>query len=187
MSLNNFWRQFKQYKPAYIGAIILLLAIIAGLFPQYIAPNDPWAMKFELFAPPFASSLLGTDQLGRDVLSRSIYGLRTSLLVGIGAAGIATMLGVVLGAIPGYFGGKVDYIFSRFFEIFMMIPTFFLVVLVVAIFGPNIKFIMLIIGLTSWPATARIMRSQVMTLKTREFVESSLVIGGGDIYTIYCS
>jgi peptide/nickel transport system permease protein len=184
-TIIGFWKQFKQYRPGYIGLIVMVLSIVIAVIAPYIIPYDPTNLGEDLISPPSLKHFAGTDHFGRDEFSRVLIGLRTSLLVGIGAAGLSTIIGVVLGAIPGYFGGRIDDVFSRFFEIFMMIPTFFLVLLAVSFFGSNIYLIMLIIGLTSWPGTARIMRSQVMTLKTLEFVESSIAIGGGDFYTLF--
>jgi peptide/nickel transport system permease protein len=184
-ALKNFWNQFKTYRPAYAGSIIMLIAIIIGLFAQFITPYDPYDLEFELLQTPSLAHPMGTDYLGRDIFSRSIYGLSNSLKVGLGAAGLAIVIGVILGSIPGYYGGIIDTLFSRFFEIFMMIPSFLLVILIVALFGSNINFIIIVIGVTIWPSTARIMRSQVMTIKTREYVESSIVIGGSDLYTLF--
>jgi len=184
-SLLTFWKQFKNYKPAYIGLVIVIFSLFIALLSSYIAPYNPDKMEFDTIMSPNWNNPLGTDHLGRDMLSRILYGLKTSIMIGFVAAGISTLIGVVLGAIPGYFGGKIDQLFSRFFEIFMMIPTFFLVILAAALFGGNINNIMIIIGLTTWPSTARIMRSQVLTLKNREYVESSLVLGGSDMYTLF--
>ena len=184
-AIKNFWNNFKSYKPAYAGSIIMLVTIIVSIFAPYIVPSDPHSLDYELLEPPSLAHPMGTDYLGRDILSRSIYGLSNSLKVGLGAAGLAILIGIILGSIPGYYGGIIDTIFSRFFEVFMMIPSFLLVLLIVALFGSNINFIIIVIGITIWPSTARIMRSQVMTIKTREYVESSIVIGGSDLYTLF--
>lgn len=184
-AIKGFWYHFKSYKPGYAGSIIMLVAIIVSIFAPYIAPSDPHSFDYELLETPSLAHPMGTDYLGRDILSRSIYGLSNSLKVGLGAAGLAIFIGIILGSIPGYYGGTIDTIFSRFFEVFMMIPSFLLVLLIVALFGSNINFIIIVIGITIWPSTARIMRSQVMTIKTREYVESSIVIGGSDLYTLF--
>jgi len=181
----DFWKRFRRYKPGYFGFILLAFACVVALVAPFVSPYDPRVLGGELISPPSSIHYMGTDHFGRDVFSRVIYGLRTSLVVGLGAAGLSTAIGIFLGAIPGYFGGKIDHIFSRFFEVFMTIPVFFLVILTAAFLGSDLRLVMLIIALTSWPGTARIMRSQVLTLKAREFVESSIVIGGGDFYTLF--
>ena len=181
----GFWQQYRRYRPGYIGFIVLVVICLIALLAPYIAPYRPEDMQAELLLPPSQGHFMGTDYFGRDEFSRVICGLSTSLLVGIGAAGLSTLIGAVLGAIPGYFGGKVDHVFSRFFEIFMIIPIFFLVVLAAALFGSSLNVVLLIIALTSWPETARVMRSQVLTIKTREFVESSILVGEGGLYTLF--
>lgn len=185
LSLVGFWKEFKNHKPGYIGIVIMATAILIGLLAPYISPYNPRELEFDVLESPSFNHPMGTDYLGRDMLSRVIHGISTSLMIGIGATALSTILGVILGAIPGYLGGKIDVLFSRVFEIFMMIPTLLLLILAAALMGSNINNIMILIGITTWPAVARIMRSQVLTLKTREYVESSIAIGGGGMYTLF--
>lgn len=184
-SMTRFWERFKRYRPGYVGLVAVVVVLLIAIIAPYLTPYNPQEITEATIRPPSLSHLMGTDQLGRDEFSRVVYGLRSSLLVGLGAAGISTLIGVFFGAVSGYFGGRVDAFLSRCFEIFMMIPAFFLIILAAVVFGANMTMLILIIGLTTWPASARIMRSQVLTLKTREFVESSVVVGQGDLSTLF--
>ena len=157
---------------------LLLLAAVAGtaVLAPLIAPFDP----FELYPPltqPGQSHWLGTDPLGRDVLSMIIWGGRVSLAFAFGAAGLSLALGVVMGAIPGYFGGILDDVFSRFFETFLVIPRLFLIILIVALLGSNILFVIAVMGLTMWPSNAKIMRAQVLSIKKRGYVQAAIAAG----------
>ena len=134
-------------------------------------------MGANMVQAPGAQHLLGTDGLGRDVLSVIIYGSRASLMVGITAAMIAAVVGTLIGVVAGYFGGKVDTIVGEFINAFMMMPTFFLVLIVIALFGSGMGKVMIVIGLTSWTGNAKIMRAQAMSLRQRTFVRAAEAIG----------
>ncbi|NQT23437.1 MAG: ABC transporter permease [Candidatus Omnitrophica bacterium] len=166
------------------AGIILILALVA-IFAPFVAPYDPGAIDVEdALLRPQASHLFGTDLLGRDIFSRMVYASRIALSIGIIAVGIATLLGIMLGSIAGYFGGKIDSVIMRFTDIMLCFPSFFLMLSVVAIVGPSIFNIMIIIGLTSWMGVARLLRAEVLSLKTREFVLASRALGAGDFYII---
>lgn len=177
------WRRFRKEKTAVIGLGIVLLFAILALTPWLFAPYSPTSIAFGQLLPPSSAHLMGTDDLGRDVASRMVWGSRVSLLFGVMAAGLSLVLGTLLGLVAGYYGGWVDQILSRFFEIILMIPAFFLLVMVVAIFGNNIDFEILVVGITIWPANARIMRASVLSLKERQFVRAAVATGssGGGI------
>ena len=160
-----------------VGLLILSFISILALLAPYLPLPDPNDISAPAFLPPSAEHPLGTDNLGRDLLSRILWGARTSLSVGIVAAGISAIIGILLGAIAGFFGGKVDDVISRIIEIFLMMPTFFLVLFIVAVFGSSILYIMVIIGLTTWPTTARITRAQVLSVKELAFVEAARAAG----------
>lgn len=160
-----------------IGLAILMFITIIALMAPYLPLPDPNDISAPAFSPPSFDHPLGTDNLGRDLLSRIIWGARTSLSVGIVAAGISATIGILLGALAGFFGGKVDDVISRIIEIFLMMPTFFLVLLIVAVFGSSITYIMIVIGLTTWPTTARITRAQVLSVKELAFVEAARASG----------
>ncbi len=164
--------------------IILLLTIVAILAP-FIATQDPTAINIKnALLPPSAEHMLGTDLLGRDIFSRMVYAARIALSIGIIAVGISALIGVTLGSIAGYFGSRIDAIIMRFTDIMLCFPSFFLILSVVAIVGPNIFNIMIIIGLTSWMGIARLIRAEILSLKTREFVLASRALGASNFYII---
>jgi peptide/nickel transport system permease protein len=138
-----------------------------------------------VFSPPSRSHLLGTDELGRDVLSRIIYGTRISLEVGFVAVGISILIGTFFGSISGYYGGRVDPIIMRIVDIMLTIPTFFLILAVIAILEPSIFNIMAVIGITGWMGVARLIRAEFLTLKERDFVLASKAAGASDMRIIF--
>ncbi|NPA48985.1 MAG: ABC transporter permease [Thermodesulfobacteria bacterium] len=157
--------------------VVTLLVVVAALAPV-IAPYNPYAIDVEhVLEPPSLAHLCGTDLLGRDVLSRLIYGARISLEVGILAVGISLAIGVVLGALAGYFGGLVDSLISRAIDIMLCFPTIFLILAVIAYLEPSIVNIMIVIGLTSWMGVARLVRAEFLSLKEREFVLAEKALG----------
>ncbi|MCI8389514.1 MAG: ABC transporter permease [Roseburia sp.] len=182
MKKKNFFTTFVEYmkiSPKLFWGIvcfcvILLLAVMAPLLAGY----SPYYLSDELLVPPLsAGHLLGTTYMGEDVWSMILYGGRTSLKVGIVAAALSGLIGVLLGAAAGYFGGIADKILTEITNIFLMIPSFFLILIVVAMFGSSMFNVMVIIALTSWPSNARMMRTQVMSLKERTYVKSAQTIG----------
>ena len=160
--------------------VIALTAIAAPV----LAPFDPWAISGPPLLPPNARFLLGTDMLGRDVLSGMIHGARVSLIVGLVSALCSAVIGITIGAIAGYFGGRIDRALVRFTEFFQVIPAFMFVILLVAILTPSLGSIVVSISLVIWPPVARLVRSETMTLKTREFVEAARSIGLSDTSVI---
>jgi peptide/nickel transport system permease protein len=164
--------------PATLLALLVLGATaLLALSAPFLGLPDPEAMDGIPYEPPGAGSLLGTDNFGRDVFARVAWGARLALMVAIVSAALSSLLGVVLGALSGYHGGWLDEALSRVFDVFLLIPTFFLVLLIVALFGSSIAFTMLAIALTTWPRSARIMRSQVLSLKSRTYVQAALAAG----------
>ncbi len=170
---------------AMVGLIMLIASIIVAIFAPWIAPHDPWEGKFELFEFPTLERPMGTDSLGRDVLSRIIWGTRISLVFALGVATLSLSIGTIIGSIPGYYGGVIDDILSRFTEAFLIIPTFFLMILIVALFGNYIFFEMVVVGLTIWPTNAKIARAQVLAIKNRPFVEASIADGGSNFRILF--
>jgi peptide/nickel transport system permease protein len=165
--------------------VILAAGTVAAAAPWLGLP-DPNAMDAIPYQPPSAEHWFGTDNFGRDVLSRIVWGTRLAFAVALVSAALSSALGVLLGALSGYFGGWPDALLSRLFDVFLLIPTFFLVLLIVALFGSGIGFTMLAIALTTWPRSARIMRSQVLTLKTRVYVQAALAAGSSHGRVLAC-
>ncbi|SLN66699.1 ABC transporter permease [Oceanibacterium hippocampi] len=160
-----------------VGAVLLGLITVMAIAAPLLAPFDPMAISGPPLLPPDASYLLGTDMLGRDVLSGMIHGARVSLIVGLVSALCSAGIGITVGAIAGYFGGAIDRALVRFTEFFQVIPSFMFVILLVAILTPSLLSITLAISVVIWPPVARLVRSEFLTLKTREFVEAARSLG----------
>lgn len=165
-----------------IIATVLALAVLAPL----LAPYDAEAIDVKaILLPPSAEHWMGTDGLGRDVFSRMLFGARISLLVGFVAVGIATLIGVILGAISGYYRGWVDVVIMRMVDVMLSIPTFFLILAVIAFLTPSIWNIMIVIGLTSWMGVTRLVRAEFLSLREREFVLAAAILGARDHRLIF--
>lgn len=172
-------------KSLLIGILIIAVFSLIAIFAQAISPYDPSQIDAsKLLMPPSKGHLLGTDSLGRDLLSRMIYGARISLTIGLIAVGIATIIGLILGSLSGFYGGFIDTLIMRFVDIMLCFPTFFLILAVVAILEPSIFNIMIIIGLTSWMGPARLIRSEILSLKEREFIQAERAIGASNFRII---
>ncbi|VAX15960.1 Dipeptide transport system permease protein DppC (TC 3.A.1.5.2) [hydrothermal vent metagenome] len=180
-----FVEKFLRDRLAIIGAVIVFTLFIVAIFAPVIAPRDPDQINTKnLLAPPSLEHLCGTDDLGRDVFSRMVYGARISLTVGFVAIGIATVIGVLIGATAGYFGGWIDDVLMRLVDLMLTIPTFFLILAVIAFLEPNIYNIMTVIGLTGWMSVARLVRAEFLGLKERDFVMAAKAIGVSDMVII---
>jgi len=176
------WQRLKHNRLALAGGLIVLLMFMVAVLAPSIAPFDPNEIdRDNILAPPGSEHLLGTDDLGRDVYSRMIYGSRVSLMVGFVAVGISVLIGILVGSVAGFYGGIVDKINMRFVDIMLSIPTFFLVLAVIAFIGPGIWNIMIIIGLTSWMGVARLVRAEFLSLRNREFILSARSLGLSDM------
>lgn len=163
------------------GFIIITLIMLLALFAAFIAPFDPEAIDVKsILLPPSSTHWMGTDGLGRDVFSRMLFGARISLMVGIVAVGIATLIGIVLGSISGYYRGWVDVLIMRLVDVMLSIPSFFLILAVIAFLTPSIWNIMIVIGLTSWMGVTRLVRAEFLSLRGREFVMASETLGARD-------
>jgi len=175
-------RDLLKNKFAVTGAIILLALAVVALGAPWIAPYDPLAVNLpEALLPPSSAHWLGTDPLGRDVLSRLIYGARISLTIGFIAVGIAVLVGTVVGSVAGFYGGWIDTALMRLVDTLLSIPSVFLLLAVIAIIGPSIQLIMAVIGLTGWMGVARLVRAEVLSLKEREFVLAARVLGASPL------
>jgi peptide/nickel transport system permease protein len=183
---SDFWERFLKNKMAVAGSLVVLLLFAVSLLAPWIAPYDPSVIDLKrVLAAPSSAHLFGTDQLGRDVLSRMIWGARISLKVGFVATGIAILVGAILGAVSGYYGRWVDAVIMRFVDIMLCFPAFFLILAVIAILEPSIWNIMIIIGLTGWMGITRLVRADFISLKERDFVLAARVIGASDLRIIF--
>jgi peptide/nickel transport system permease protein len=183
---SEFWKRFLRNKMAVAGGIIVLLLFVVSLLAPWLSPHDPLAIDLKkILAPPSVGHWCGTDQLGRDVLSRMIWGAGISLKVGFVATGIAVIIGALLGALAGYYGGWWDAVIMRFVDMMLCFPTFFLILAVIAFLDPSIWNIMIIIGVTGWMGITRLVRADFMSLKERDFVMAARVLGAGDARIIF--
>lgn len=175
------WKHFYQNRFTLASFVVILTFYIVAIFAPLLAPYQIDEMDFaQVSQKPSLDHWMGTDGLGRDVLSLVIYGSRVSLTVGLVAAVIAVTVGTLAGAMAGYYGGLIDHVVMQFTDIMRVFPTFFLILTVVAMFGNGIYKVIVIIGFTSWMGVARLVRSQVLSLKTREFVEGARALGARD-------
>ena len=178
MTAHRFVRVLRRNAMFILGLIIVLGVTFAAVFAPLIAPFDPNELHLDaILKAPCAEFPLGTDRLGRDVLSRLLYGGRVFLWVGFVAVGISISIGALLGLVSGYFGGLVDEIVMRFVDIMLCFPSFFLILAVVAFLEPSLFNIMVVIGLTSWMGVARLVRAETLTLREREFVSAARLAG----------
>src|SRR5262245_17040701 len=184
--MRAFWRSFSRNRLAVAaGAVVLILAGLALLAPV-IAPSDPNRPDIKrMLDSPSKRHWLGTDQLGRDVLSRMLYGSRVSLAVGFVSVGIATAIGIMLGAVAGYHGGFVEAAIMRLVDLMLVFPRFFLLLAVLGFLRPSIWTIMAVIGLTGWMSVARLVRAEFLSLREREFVLWSQSIGASAFRIIW--
>ncbi len=182
MRQREFWTHFKRNRMALTGLALVLGLFVVAIFAHWLVPYDPNQIDLkQVLMPPSQAHFLGTDTLGRDVLSRIIYGSRISLLVGFVAVGLATLIGLVVGALAGYYGGWVDAALMRLVDLMLCFPTFFLILAVIAVLEPSIWNIMAVIGLTSWMGVARLVRAEFLSLREREFVTAARALGASDV------
>jgi peptide/nickel transport system permease protein len=182
----NLWETLYRNKLMLAGSGLVLLLLFISLLAPWLAPYDPGQIDLtNVLASPSLQHLFGTDQLGRDVLSRMIWGARISLKVGFVATGVAIIIGTILGAVAGYYGGWVDSVIMRFVDIMLCFPTFFLILAVIAFLEPSIWNIMIIIGLTGWMGVTRLVRADFISLRERDFVKAARAIGAGDLRIIF--
>lgn len=176
-AIRKYYRSMDGNHALKLGLFLLSIMILIAIFAPCLETYGPKVLSDDVLVAPCSAHWLGTDDLGRDVYSMLIEGSRVSLKVGIIAAMITAVIGVIFGAVAGYFGGLADKIMNEIINIFMMLPTFFLVLIIVALFGSSMLNVMIVIGLTSWPSNARLMRAQAMSLRERTFVRSAEAIG----------
>lgn len=178
-SSRKFWRRFIKNRAAVFGLVVFLMILLVAVFAPLIAPYSAHNNSFPVKTAPNAVNLCGTDELGRDVLSRTIYGARVSLIVGVAAALLSTLIGVIIGCVAGYTNKFASTALLKVTEAFQMLPMFFVGILLSSIFGPSLMLIVLVIGLMGWPSCARIVRGEFLSLREREFVTAARSIGCG--------
>lgn len=183
----GWFRLLLRSKTGTVGFVILTLVIITALFAPWLAPYDPSEQHItDMLAPPFWSEggsmqyVLGTDNLGRDLLSRIIYGTQVSLIVGLFAVIVAGTIGLSIGLVSGYYGGWLDNVFMRVVDSFLAIPNILLTLVILKVTGPGMMTLIVVLGLTNWVVYARVIRSEVLSLKEREFVRAARSIGVRD-------
>jgi peptide/nickel transport system permease protein len=171
------WRRFCQNKVA-LGSLLLFLGIVLiAVLAPIIAPFNPNTTVGAFDASPSATHFLGTDDVGRDVLSRLIYGSRVSLIVGVGSVLIYAVIGITLGLLSGYLGGTVDGVIMRITEVFMAYPHFMIIMVIVSLIGPNMMTVMLVMGIMGWPPICRLVRGEVLKVKSMDYIASAIVTG----------
>jgi peptide/nickel transport system permease protein len=184
--LGQFWRTFRHNRLALIGGVVVTLLFAIALLAPVLAPRDPNRPDTrKILDPPSRVHWFGTDQLGRDVLSRVLYGSRVSLAVGFVSVGIAALIGILLGAAAGYHGGLIDGFIMRLVDLMLVFPRFFLLLAVLAFLQPSIWTVMAVIGLTGWMGVTRLVRAEFLSLREREFVVWSESIGAGALRVIF--
>lgn len=186
MQTNRIWRRFTRNRAALIGLILIVVQVVLAVSAPLVAPFDPVKMDLRSARQtPSLTHLLGTDELGRDILSRIIYGCRISLTLGLVSVGIGLTFGLPLGALSGYFGGKLDIVVMRFIDTLMSFPTILLAILVVSVVGPGLYNTMLAVGVAQVPLYARLIRAQVLKLREEEFVDAARAQGVSSLRIIF--
>lgn len=175
---KKIWRRFRRNRLAVAGLVVLILFVLSAIFAPWLAKHDPNRNNLrERNQPPSREHPLGTDDMGRDILARTLYGGRISLTVGLVSVGISLSIGLILGSLAGFFGGMVDTLIMRLADIFYSFPFLILAITIAAIFGPSIYNTMIILGVLSWPGPARLLRAEFLKLKTTDFVTAATGIG----------
>jgi len=175
----------KSQIPIKVGLFILILLCLAAVLAPVIAPYDPSEIMESEIQGPSVKHIFGTDDLGRDILSRILYGGRVSLSVSVTAVIVALTIGILFGSIAGYYGGLFDEVIMRFTDVMLSFPTIFLILAIQSVLTPNIYNVMIVIGATSWMGIARLVRGEFLTLKEREFVEAARAIGCSNLRIIF--
>ena len=184
--LAIFWRQFSRNRMALAGGMLVVLFTVIAILAPFLAPHDPRTPNIRnRMQPPSAEHLLGTDALGRDMLSRTIHGARISLLIAVLAVALSITIGILLGSLAGYYGGLFDSLLMRFVDLVLSFPTLYLLITLVALVGPSIFMLVLVMGGLGWTGTARIVRAEFLRLREQEFSEAARAIGAGNLRIMF--
>jgi len=180
-----FWPRLQRNRLAMTGAVVVIALLLVSLLAPWIAPHNPTEINaWQVLTPPSGSHWFGTDELGRDVFSRVLYGARISLKVGFVAIGIAVVLGSVVGLVAGYYGGWVDTLLMRGVDIMLCFPAFFLILAIITFLEPSIWYIMAVIGLTGWMGVARLVRAEVLAIREMDYIMAARCIGCSNLRII---
>jgi peptide/nickel transport system permease protein len=183
---HRAWERFKRNRMAVVGLVIMVALILLALLAPVIAPHDPAEQDLlQRLKPPSQAHLFGTDDLGRDLFSRVLYGARVSLAVGIFSVLFNVVIGVIVGSLAGYYGGKVDSVFMRFADMMLAFPSFFLLIAVVTLFKPSLFNIIVVFVVFGWMGKSRLLRGQIMSVKNREYIDAARTIGMSDFRIIF--
>ena len=174
------WQRFRRNRLALAGLVVLALLVGAAIFAPLVSPFDPDAVSYSLLAPPSPQHWLGTDDVGRDMLSRLIFASRISLTLGVCVSLLTVTIGTIVGCLAGYYGGRLDGLLSSFINVMLSIPMLPLAMVLGAFIGTNLLFLVLILGFTTWTGSARIIRAEFLSLRERDYVAAARVIGAGD-------
>jgi peptide/nickel transport system permease protein len=173
-------RSFLRHPAGMTGLVLTLIVLVTGLLAEVISPGDPFRTAGDPLLAPSATHWMGTDNLGRDVFDAVVHGARTSIVVVLGVSVLASVIGLAVGILAGYRGGWVDDLLMRITELFQSVPRFFLVLLIVALFGAGLDNLIYVLALTSWPTLARVSRAEVLSVRDRTYVEAARSIGATD-------
>ena len=182
---ESFWARYRKHKGGVAGLLVMTVLTGVAFLAPVLAPQDPFALGDMALSVPSVAHPMGTDHLGRDILSSVVWGLRVSLIVGIGSALISVVQGILIGGPAGYFRGRLDNLLMRATDAFMVLPTFFLILLVVSIFGTSIWKLIAMIGITNWPPIARLVRAEFLSLREREFILAARTVGAGHVMIMF--
>jgi peptide/nickel transport system permease protein len=183
---KQFWKYFRRNRLAVVGLVMVVIIFLIAILAAFLSPYAPDKTDVSLkLKPPSSPNYLGTDQLGRDILSRMLYGSRISLTVGFIAVGISIFIGILIGATAGFYGGWIDSLLMRFVDTMLCFPSFFLILTIIALLGPSIYNIMIVIGITSWEGTARFVRAEFLSLRERDYVQAAKALGVKDRRIIF--
>lgn len=172
------WNRFRRHRLALVSSGLVVVWLGVAIFAPVIAPYSPyWIDTTAMRAAPTAKHLLGTDLVGRDVLSRLIFGARTSLLVGLGAVSLYVLIGTIMGSVAGYFGGTLDTVITRLSDVILCFPLILVILTIVSLTGASLKNVILVLGLLQWPQVMRYVRAEFLSLRDRDFVIAALAIG----------
>lgn len=181
------WIRMRRNRSSIVGMVLLSIIILLAVFANVIAPYDQTVTKIDMLhrlAPPSGEHIFGTDELGRDLFARIIHGARISLSIGLLAEAVTFLLGMLFGAISGYYGGKLDNLIMRFMDVFMAIPSLLLSIAMVTAFGTSTLILVMAIAIAGVPSLSRVVRAQVMSAKEQEYVEAARALGANDAVII---